>query len=248
MFQRLRRLAPELVAVPAGSFLLGATAEQAGASALRFGIPLEWCLEETPQQQVELPAFRISRGPASCAEFLAFVIATDHPTPPYWHGDEPPARLRDHPVTGISLNDARAYCRWLSTATSQEFRLPSEAEWEKAARADDGRTFPWGDEWEASLCNTAEGGAGATTPIGSHPRDASPYGCVDMAGNVEEWTISKYRPYPGSSLAPTRQDGVVVRGGSWNGDQAMARCASRHVRSPGLASPMRGFRVVCISE
>ena len=248
MRERMRLPTPALVQVPAGELLMGLTPAQAEAAAQEFGIPIEWCLAETPQRRVELAAFQIGRGPVSCAEYLAFVVATDHPAPAYWGGDSPPRALRDHPVVGVSFGDARAYCRWLSTATGQTFRLPSEAEWERAARGDDERVFPWGDEWAAGSCNTAEGGPGATTPIGSYPRDASPFGCVDMAGNVEEWTASKHLPYPGAAATAARQEGIVARGGSWNGDRSMARCVRRHARSAALASPVRGFRVVCTEE
>jgi formylglycine-generating enzyme required for sulfatase activity len=176
----------------------------------------------------------------TCAEYRAFVIATDHPTPAYWRGDEPPDALLDHPVVEVSWNDARSYCRWLTAATDRAFRLPSEAEWVKAARGDDGRSFPWGASWEAGACNVD---SAATTPVGSYPRDLSPYGCVDMAGNVEEWTTSYYQPYPGSSL---RQEvrAVVVRGGRWDAGIALARCARRHDPHPAPHSMSRGFRVV----
>jgi len=248
MQRRFRQLAPELVAVPAGVFLLGATCEQATALSERTSIALEWCLDETPQHPVELEAFQISRTPITCAEYVAFVLATDHPTPNYWHGDDPPPQLNDHPVVEVSLNDARWFCRWLSTATGREFRLPSEAEWERAARGDDQRAFPWGDTWQPGCCNTAEHGPGTTTPVGSFAQDTSPFGCVDMAGNVEEWTTSTFAPYPGSTLVPPAQPQIVARGGSWNGDAILARCTRRHARSAALTSPARGFRVVCIDE
>jgi formylglycine-generating enzyme required for sulfatase activity len=248
MLRQRRQLAPDLVQVPAGVLLMGISIEQAAALAERAGIPLEWCLDETPQQQVALEAFQISRGPVTCVEYMAFVTATDHPTPSYWQGDSPPRDLGDHPVVEVSLNDARWYCRWLSTATGREFRLPTEAEWERAARGDDQRVFPWGDTWEAGCCNTAEGGPGATTPVGSYARDASPFGCVDMAGNVEEWTASKYAPYPGSDFEVPPQASVVARGGCWNSDSILSRCTRRHARSAALSSTARGFRVVCLDE
>ncbi len=248
MQRRFRPLSPDLVAVPAGDFLLGATCEQAQALAARAGIALEWCLDETPQQQVALEAFQISRAPITCAEYMAFVLATDHPTPSYWGGDSAPPQLNDHPVVEVSLNDALWFCRWLSTATGREFRLPTEAEWERAARGDDQRAFPWGDAWQPGCCNTAEHGPGSTTPVGSFAHDISPFGCVDMAGNVEEWTTSKYLPYPGGNFAPPAQQQIVARGGSWNGDALLARCTRRHARSAALTSPARGFRVVCVDE
>lgn len=248
MYSRFQQLTPDLVTVPAGPFLMGSTLTQAAMAAEQFGIPLEWCLKETPQHTVALEAFQISRCPITCAEYLAFVVATDHPTPPYWGGDEPPRRLMKHPVVEVSFNDARAYCRWLSTATDLYFRLPSEAEWEKAARGQDGRNFPWGNEWDHSYCNTAEGGPGGTTPVDNYPQAASPYGCLDMAGNVEEWTASKYHPYPGSSPGSPLPESIVVRGGSWNDSGDLARCARRHGPYEKPTSLARGFRVVCVEE
>jgi formylglycine-generating enzyme required for sulfatase activity len=241
MRHRLRQLAPDLVLVPPGAFLLGSTEAQAEAAASRFELPRAWFALETPQHTVELPAYAIGRAPVTCAEYRAFVIATDHPTPPYWHGDEPPGELLDHPVVEVGWNDARTYCRWLSAATDRAFRLPSEAEWEKAARGAGGRTFPWGDEWEAGVCNV--GGTG-TTPVGSYPRDLSPYGCVDMAGNVEEWTASRSAPYPGANQASPIEQYVVIRGGRWDAGPGLARCARRYDPHPALSSAARGFRVV----
>lgn len=248
MFRRMQQLAPALVTIPAGEFLMGSTQAQAEAAAVQFGLPLAWCLVETPQHTVALGEFQISRGPVTCAEYLAFIVATDHPRPSYWGGDEPPAALADHPVVEISFNDARAYCRWLSTATDLCFRLPTEAEWEKAARSHDGRIFPWGDQWDSTFCNTAEGGPGTTTPVGSYPHDTSPYGCVDMAGNVEEWTLSRYKPYPGNTLAVPSEKSIVVRGGCWNSSGDLARCARRHGLYELPTRRALGFRIVCVDE
>jgi formylglycine-generating enzyme required for sulfatase activity len=241
MRHRLRQLAPDLVLVPAGAFPMGSTEGQAEAAAARFDLPLAWCLKETPQHIATLPAYAIGRAPVTCAEYRAFVIATDHPTPPYWAGDEPPEALLDHPVVEVSWNDARTYCRWLSAATDRPFRLPSEAEWEKAARGADGRVFPWGDSYEVGSCNI---GGTATTPVGSFPRDLSPYGCVDMAGNVEEWTTSRSEPYPGANLPPPIDRYVVTRGGCWDAGAGLARCARRYDPHPAPWSATRGFRVV----
>ncbi len=102
----------------------------------------------------------------------------------------------DHPVVNVSWNDAVAYAAWLANATGQPWRLPSEAEWEKAARGSDGRIYPWGDSFDKARANTSEGGKGTTTPIGSYPNGASPYGAQEMAGNVWEWTSSLFKSYP----------------------------------------------------
>lgn len=248
MFRRPSQLAPALISVTAGSALIGSTIEQAQQAAARFGVPLEWCLAETPQQLIALASFAISRGPVSCAEYDAFVTATDHQPPAYWGGYSAPAALREHPVVEVSQADARAYCRWLSTATDRSFQLPSEQQWEIAARGLDGRAFPWGDEWRPDACNSAERGPGGTTPIGSYPDDQSVYGCVDLAGNVEEWTASPAQLYPHSVQTSPLERGMIVRGGSWRADAYSARCARRASLAPTTTSPTRGFRVVCLDE
>ncbi len=244
MFNRMKQLAPDLLIIPIGPFLMGSTLAQAETVAAQFSVALEWCLWEVPQHRIVLPTFQISWGPVSCAEYYAFVQATAYAAPAYWKGGAPPSTLADHPVVGVCFTDALAYCKWLSETSGHTFRLPSEAEWEKAARGDDGRVFPWGDEWDSTLCNTAEGGPGQTTPVGYYPQGASPYGCVDMAGNIEEWTSSAYSAYPGSTLSLPQAGSIVLRGGCWNDGGELARCASRRGVSPDLRGSALGFRVV----
>lgn len=248
MTRRYKKLAPDLITIPSGSFLIGSTFEQVQEAAEQFGVELDWFLAEVPQHCRELPAFQISRNPITCADYGAFIVATDHPTPAYWRGDEPPHDLVDHPVVGVSYNDVRFYCQWLTAATGLNFRLPGEAEWEKAARGEDGRVFPWGDVWDSTHCNTAEGGAGGTTAVESCFQDISPYGCLGMAGNVEEWTADSYGPYPGSDLVFTTERQFVIRGGCWNSSGELARCASRRGVARTTCSATLGFRVVCGDE
>jgi formylglycine-generating enzyme required for sulfatase activity len=142
-----------------------------------------------------------------------------------------------------------AYCRWLAEKTGKPYRLPGEAEWEKAARgADDGRIYPWGNSWDAGWCNASEGGKGGTTPVGAYPQGASPYGLLDMAGNVYEWTLSLYRRYPyrwGDGREDPYADGSrVLRGGCWDKGRRSARVSSRIRSRPGHWSYTAGFRVV----
>jgi hypothetical protein len=157
----------------------------------------------------------VARAPVTNAEYARFVADADHKPPQHWKSKTPPKEITDHPVVYVSWNDATAYAEWAG------MRLPTEEEWEKAARGIDGREYPWGD-WEKGRCNTEETGIGTTTPVGQYsPGGDSPYGCADMAGNVWEWTSSEWRLGSGT---------YVMRGGSWAWDQGDARCAyrSRH--------------------
>jgi formylglycine-generating enzyme required for sulfatase activity len=181
---------------------------------------------------------------------------------PYnWSGKTPPKGKENHPVGLVSWHDARAYCKWLSEVTGKLYRLPSEAEWEKAARGTDGRIYPWGNRWKKKRCNTEEGVEWETTPVDAYPSGASPYGCLDMAGNMWEWTLSLWgedygRPESGYLYDP--DDGRenveagdeiyrVVRSGSWSDDRHDARCAFRHRESPHSGGYYWGVRVVVSS-
>jgi formylglycine-generating enzyme required for sulfatase activity len=153
----------------------------------------------------------------------------------------------DHPAI-VSFWQAAAFCGWISEISGQLVRLPQEHEWEKAARGEDSREFPWGDDFGSSLANTAELGLGGTTPVGSFPLGASPYGLLDAAGNLDEWTITPYSPYLGAPEdVPEMEDWArspfVTRGGGFNHTRDAARCARRHgVYDSGPV----GFRVVTL--
>ncbi|MBN8456070.1 SUMF1/EgtB/PvdO family nonheme iron enzyme, partial [Accumulibacter sp.] len=169
--------------------------------------------------------------------------------PEFW--DDPAYNDASQPVVGVCWHEARAYCAWLSAQTGQLWRLPSEAEWEAAARGREGRRYAWGDEFDASRCNSFESHVRGTTPIGVFPDGDTPEGVVDLCGNVWEWTSSAYESYP---YAPdARREGAdsdarrVVRGGSWGGDRVNARCASRFGFIPGLRNDFLGLRLVCVS-
>jgi formylglycine-generating enzyme required for sulfatase activity len=157
-------------------------------------------------------------------------------------------------VVNVSWHDAVAYCRWLSEVTGKSIRLPTEAEWEKAARGEkDQREYPWGDEWDPAKCNNSELGLGDTTPVGIFPAGASPYGVLDMLGNVWEWTVSHYRPYP-YNPADGREDenagddvARVLRGGSFYDSRRGVRCAARVRHDPDARYDSIGFRVVLAS-
>jgi formylglycine-generating enzyme required for sulfatase activity len=207
--------------------------------------------ERHKAHRVRLAAYAISRVPITNAQYQLFVQATEYEAPQHWTGKRAPRGKEIHPVVNVSWHDALAYCRWLSQATGKPITLPSEAEWEKAARgAEDERGYPWGDDFDASRCNIDESGFLDTTPIGIFLNGASPYGCLDMAGNVWEWTRSRHAPYPyraddGREPAqPEADDEMVLRGGSWGSNRDFARCAYRLRLRPSYRYFFTGFRVV----
>jgi formylglycine-generating enzyme required for sulfatase activity len=229
----------ELVRVPAGAFLMGSDP----------GKDEDAREDEQPQHRLDLPEFYIGKYPVTNAQYAAFVEATDHRAPGYWNHDGVPSGKSGHPVVKVSWRDAIAFCRWLSWETGKEFTLPSEAEWEKAARGPDGRIYPWGNQSPtADLCNFAKN-VGGTTPVGTYsPQGDSPYGCADMAGNVWEWTRSLKRDYP-YDLGDGREDleisdWRVLRGGAFLYSEGNVRCAYRDWFGPVCRDPV-GFRVVC---
>ena len=168
---------------------------------------------------MSLPEFYIGKYPVTNAQYAAFVKATGGRGLSGWLSESTLRGKEAHPAVNVSWRDAAAFCRWLGQGTGLAFRLPTEAEWEKAARGADGRIYPWGDAPpDETLCNI-DGTVGDTTPVGTYPKGASPCGALDMAGNVWEWTGSLYKEYP-YDAADGREDpsggGLrVVRGGSW---------------------------------
>ena len=138
----------------------------------------------------------------------------------------------DHSLALVPLQDAQRYAEWANK------RLPTEQEWEKAAKGTEDNTWPWGDEFDSSLCNTSEAGIGTTTPVRAHPDGASPYGCLDMAGNVIEWTS-------GDATQPSDKATFFgIRGGSWAENQEQATCFSRSRMQADRRSSRCGFRCV----
>jgi len=235
---------PEMVPVPAGPFLMGTSDEQIRDMLKRF----KWAKEfkkkgyfdrEQPQHEVTLPAYEIGRYPVTNAEYAAFVETTGHDAPRHWRDGRLAEEVADHPVVHVSWNDALAYVNWLAERTGQPYRLPTEAEWEKAARGSDGLLWPWGNDWDPERANCKPDGPGETTPVGQYsPAGDSPYGCADMAGNVWEWTRSLYQPYPYNSedgRNDLQLEGArVLRGGSWDYGRDVARCAARTTRTAML--------------
>lgn len=266
----LRQTDRTMALIPAGEFLMGAPGGSEGFS------------DEQPQRLVFLSAFRIDRHEVTNAEYLRFVQVTGHAIPvnsnpavTVWEQGAPLPGTESHPVVNVSWHDAVAYCRWASK------RLPTEAEWEKAARGTDGRRYPWGNEWDLTLANSASYWAGRTIefssgeewkafwvngegariskergikgevltlPVGSFPQAASPYGLLDMAGNVAEWVQDWYEPYSylNAPLSdPQGPAGVLLkamRGGSWLKPAKSLRTTDRDYGFPDDRPSGTGFR------
>jgi formylglycine-generating enzyme required for sulfatase activity len=254
---------PALAEVPAGPFVAGSDRAERDAAyrldEIAYGHNKtkiwQWYEKEQPRQTLETGAFRITATAITNRQYAAFVAATGYPPPdidretwesyklvhPYkrtrrhaWTDGQPPKGREDHPVVLVSLTDALAYAAWLSELTGQTWRLPSEVEWEKAARGTDGRRFPWGQFWNPQLANTHDMGPFDTQPVGAYPRGASPFGLLDPAGQVFEWTAT--------ASAPGR---YLVKGGSWD-DKGCGVCrpAARHGRPEGIKHILIGFRLV----
>jgi formylglycine-generating enzyme required for sulfatase activity len=231
---------PEMVLVPRGDFLLGSARERDQNAHM----------VEQPQESHHLPDYFLGLTPVTNAQYLAFVQATERNVPRDWRKGRPPRGKEHHPVVNISWYDAVAYCRWLAGVTGKPYRLPTEAEWEKGARGCDGRIYPWGDLWDPARCNTKESGKEGTTPAGAYPQGASPYGLLDVAGNVWEWTSSLYRDYPyradDGREDPDSAESRVLRGSSWLNLYDSTRCAYRRSYTPAYGSRIHGFRC-CLS-
>jgi toxoflavin biosynthesis protein ToxD len=243
----LNALLPEFALVPERTFLMGSPAAVLSDLARRYGGTRESYREETPQHEIHLPAFQLARTPTTNALYAAYVAAIDADPPSHWHHRAPPAALADHPVVNVRWEEAQGFCAWLRAVSGQPYRLPSEAEWEHAARGVDGRTFPWGEAFDPALANTREAGVGATTPVGVYPAGAGPYGHLDLSGNVWEWTASRDGLYPyipdngrEDALAPGRR---ILRGGCYANPHGFARCACRFRLPPGVLNEFIGFRL-----
>jgi formylglycine-generating enzyme required for sulfatase activity len=238
---RIDAFAPALCRVPRGAFWMGIDAAECAGVAARYGIPVAWMQKSTPRRRVELDAFEIARFPVTQGEWALFLDATElDARPDHWRGPRPPRHAASHPVWGVSFAQALLYAEWLSERAGVQYRIPSEAEWEKAARGVDGRIFPWGERFEARRCNTREGGIGAATPVGVYPDGASPCGALDMAGNVEEYTADLYGPYPGSAHVDGDFGSYrVTRGGCFLLDADLARCDRRHAARWSGAAGLR---------
>lgn len=198
-------------------------------------------------------AFFISKYPVTYAQFQAFIDAPDgYRNDAWWQGlarrEMKPGKqawpIDNHPRETVSWYDAFAFCRWLSEKKGLRITLPTEQQWQRAAQGDDGREYPWGNEFGPSRCNTRENGINRTTPVNQYPSGISPYGVYDMGGNVWEWCLNEWENPENTGLAGS--DIRVLRGGSWSGHQLNARCVCRNLNLTDNRATIIGFRVVAV--
>jgi formylglycine-generating enzyme required for sulfatase activity len=215
-----------MVEIPAGPFTMGTDS----------GDP-----NEAPAHEADLPAFMMDKFEVTNADFAVFVEATGYETFAEKEGRtgwRAASEGKDnHPVVYVTFDDAVAYCTWAGK------RLPTEAEWEKAARGAESFLFPWGNDWDSTQANVKESGLRGTATVGSYPPHG--YGLCDMAGNVWEWVDSPYEAYPGSDYQDSKYSPDLrgLRGGGWFDDEAQVRANNRNAGDPTTtANDDIGFR------
>ncbi len=184
--------------------------------------------------------FCIDKEPARQAQYSGFLQKSKGEPATY------PDSQAAWPATNLSWQDAQAYCGWFGG------RLPIEAEWEFAARGTDGKLYPWGNSFSSALANSLEGGLDHPEPVGIRPKNASPFGVLDMSGNVWQWCADDYKPYPGTLVYPVHkvisesdiipEDAKVIRGGSFKSDADHVRTTTRNLDHATTRSPVIGFR------
>lgn len=249
---------PQQLYVPGGEFMMGSTREEREyAYRLDKGVTRSygWYEKET-RKKAKTGGFYIDRYPVTNAQYKTFMSETGHPEPyispeayqrqgflvhPYakvkeflWGEGSFPAGQESHPVVLVSLENATSYCAWRGKKMGHRYRLPTEVEWEKAARGTDSRNFPWGNEWNPDYLNSGDR-FGSTTPVGRFPQGRSPYGLYDTAGNVFEWTST-----------PWNENKTALKSCSWDDLPGTCRPAMRHGRPPESKHILIGFR--CASD
>jgi formylglycine-generating enzyme required for sulfatase activity len=224
-----------MVTIPAGDFTMGHDDDY----------------DTRPTRRITLPAYHIDQYEVTNARYKRFIDATGHKVPwseepaavPYrwdWRQRMYPDGKGQEPVVLVSWGDAQAFCAWAGK------HLPTEAQWEKAARGTDGRLYPWGNDWDKRKANTAEAGLHYPAPVGAFKEDVSPYGVHDLAGNVSEWVDAWFEPYPGNPLISyvEKQKYRVLRGGSWDYAHSIASGYHRQYATPVSQMAAIGFRCV----
>jgi formylglycine-generating enzyme required for sulfatase activity len=251
---RIKADNPDMVLVKGGKFMRGSSEDDAYSN-------------EKPRRKIYLKNFMIGKYPVTNEEFKEFVDGGGYDRGEFWTKEgwrwreeneiSEPAYLHDRkwngpnfPVVGVSWFEAEAYANWLSERTGHQYRLPTEAEWEKSARGTKGFEYPWGEHFDKNLCNSYESRLLRTSPIGIFPKDKSPYGCFDMAGNVWEWCSDWYNnKYYATSpdrnpKGPSDGAGRVLRGGCWRYGVRDCRSAVRALRVPRDRDGILGFRIL----
>ena len=230
----------DMVLIPAGEFIMGSSSEEVDKVISEYGkrgdfIDYEF-EKEKPRRKVYIKAFYIDKYEVTNAQYKRFIDATGHRCPYHWENRTYPTGKENHPVINVSLSDAKAYAVWADK------RLPTEEEWEKAARGVDGRLYPWGNEFNPDNVRTAEALLKTflsprelvryAAPVSEFKGDLSPFGVFDTAGNVMEWTDSWYE----------KGETKVVKGAAWVHLGPRARSASREGAAPDSVSHLMGFR------
>jgi formylglycine-generating enzyme required for sulfatase activity len=222
--------------IPGGEFWMGNDATDGTDNNQRDNTPLN-SNDARPRHRATVGAFYLDKTEVTCAQYKKYCDETGYPVPPDWKNGQYAPDKANVPVTRVNWYEAVAYAKWAGK------RLPTESEWEKAARGPDGRNFPWGDGWDPQRAVNDSNGP---IPVGSRPTGASPEGVMDLAGNVFEWTSSWFDAYPNS---PTKQPDFgtklkVVRGGAWISGQLLSQSWYRAVNRPQSRTEWIGFRCV----
>lgn len=253
---------PALTEIPSGGFISGSSTQEReyayrldeaayGSSVTR---KQDWYDAEPARKRTKTGAYCITTTPVTNRQYAVFINDTGWLAPdvdsttwksydlthPYestrrfaWINGTPPAGREAHPVVLVTLEDANAYADWLSRRTGSSWRLPTELEWEKAVRSKDGSYFPWGNVFDPKKLNSADVGSFDTEAVGQHQQGASPFGLLDGAGQVYEWTAT-----------PQGIDHSIVKGGSWDDKGCgVCRAAARHSRPNSLKHILIGFRL-----
>lgn len=262
-----------MVTIPAGTTVIGTGDQQMDWLAANTSWAARWVEKgffkrEQPRHEVYIDAFSIGTHPVTVGQYQVFIEGGGYKNGRYWtesggswlaaNKGTRPAYWDEElwmgdgslPVVGVSWYEAAAFCRWMSEVAGKTCRLPTEVEWEKAAGGGDGRLYPWGNKFDPQRCNSRTAGVNHTLPVGSYsPAGDSPYGCYEMVGNVSEWVLSKFVPYP-YAAEDGREDvegtaARVIRGGSWHSPDFRARIPARGMNEPSFRDNDLGFRIVC---
>ena len=219
----------DVVMIPAGEFTMGTDKD------------LQPVKLAEPAHAVDLPAYEIDVYEVTNGQFTRFQLESDYKAQGDWRSYYKIGR-EDYPVANITWEDAKAYCEWAGG------RLPTEAEWEKAARGTEGLKYPWGDVFDWTKSNVNEHGVRDTVEVGTLPDDKSPYGCYDMFGNVQEWTSEKLAPYPGAKPADPKvykRGLIAVRGSSY---ALKGESMALYSRTGAPDNAQYGYGVRCVRD